>query len=274
MINAIRRMKLALCFGLALILLLVSTAPAAYAAVFELPVTIKAAFDKMAAAADQTTSSKLKTGYSSLIAVQKQDIEWDDKINALHYSNEEKLITVKQRMKSIDAAKIAKLEEEVKKTEEKYKPLFALHDSLTKQLSRAKSAKNKTLTAMLQSQTDASKLAVKIAKDNIKSKKDALKDAKTAASIKSKAIKATLTEVDKLKVKIKAAKSSVSSIKKQFTAETNTLKTAVRNSDSSSSLKSLNRLSGYMTQIIEQKKKIHGYETEISAIIAKANKQF
>lgn len=269
----LRGLKQPICFVLALLLLLTAIVPTANAAIFELPVTIKAAFDKMTASTDQATSAKLKSGYSSLITAQKQDIEWDVQINKLKYSNEEKLITTKQRIKDIDKAKLAKLEEEVKSAEKQYEPLFSLHSSLTKQLRLAKSAKNKTLTAMLQTQTDSAKIAVDIAKATIKSKKDALKKAKDTATKKSAAIKATLSDIDKLKVKIKASKSSISTTKKQFTSETNALKTAVRNSDASSSNKSLTRLNGYIEQIISQKKTLLDYEKQIAAIIAKADAQ-
>jgi len=269
-----RRIKLSLCLTLAGLLMLTLIPPAVNAAMFELPVTIKAAFDKMTAAADRSTSIKLSNGYSGLLSIQKQEMEWDEKINKLHYNNEEKLLAVRQRIKDLDAAKLIKLEDEIKKTEKKYEQLFSFHSTLTNQLKVAKSAKNKTLTAVFQAQVNASKIAVQLAKDDIKMKKTALKEAKSFVTKKTKAIKTTLAEVDKLKVKIRASKSTVSSTNKQFTSETNALKTASRNSDATNSVKSLSRLTGFKEQIIAEKKKMFSYEEQIAAVIVKANKQF
>lgn len=243
------------------------------AASFEFTVTVKTAFDKMTAAANSSTSAKLKQQYADLQAVQKQDIDWDKKVNDLHYKNEEALLATNARIKVIDAAKLSKLENDITAAKKKYEPVFTLYDSLNKQLSIAKSLKNKELTAFLKPQVEAAKVAVQLAKQDIKTKQTALSTAKTAAAKTKSQIKATLAGIDTNKVKVKAAKSTISSVKKQFTTEATILNQVVRKGDATATASSFTRLISYQRQINEQKQKIYTYEQQITSIIAKADSQ-
>ncbi|WP_028612819.1 hypothetical protein [Paenibacillus harenae] len=245
----------------------------ANAASFEFSVTYKSSFDKMVAAADKATSAKLASQYAQLQTVQKQDIEWDAKINHLHYRNEEAELSTRNRIKAIDAAKLAQLVADVTKTKKKYEPLFDLYDSLRQQLSLAKSFKDKWLVSVLTPQVEATKAAVTLAKLDIRNKEAALKNAKTSASQTIKKLKDMLAAIETVEIKIKAAKSSVSSTKKHFTTETAVLKLVVKKGDSNGALSSFTRLLSYMKQIHEQKQKMFSYEEQISAIIAKVDSQ-
>ncbi|MBD2871337.1 hypothetical protein [Paenibacillus arenilitoris] len=257
-----------------LVLLFLLLAPAAAtAASFEFTVTAKAAFDKMKAAADKTTSAKLASQYAQLQAVQKQEIEWEAKINTLHYRNEEAVLGTRNRIKAIDAAKIAKLEADVVQTKKKYEPLFDLYDSLKQQLSLAKSLKDKWLVGVLNPQVETAKAAAALAKADIRGKEAALKAAKADAAKAMKKIKDVLAGIDAVKIKIKASKSSVSSLKKQFKTETTILNQVVRKGDPTASVSSFTRLLAYMKQINEHRQKHYAYEQQISAIIAKADAQ-
>ncbi|CAM4378214.1 hypothetical protein L1N85_24990 [Paenibacillus alkaliterrae] len=257
-----------------LILLLTLISPiAASAASFEFTVTAKTAFDKMKAAANQATASKLTTQYAELQAVQKKAIEWDTKIDELHYRNEEAILGTRQRIKEIDAAKLSRLESDVVQAKKKYEPLFDLYDSLRQQLSLAKSYKNKWLVSVLNPQVETAKAAVQLAKLDIRGKEAALKTAKAAAAKAMKKLRDQLTGIDKIKIKIKAAKSSISSTNKHFRTETSILNQVVRKGNSTAALSSFARLLSFMKQINEQKQKMYAYEQQIMDVIAKVDAQ-
>lgn len=261
-------------FVMLLVLMLTITSPLSVsAAAFEFTVTAKTAFDKMKTAADKTTAAKLTAQYTDLQLVQKLDIEWDAKINTLHYRNEESLLSTRKRIKEIDAEHLLKLESTAVQTKKKYQSLFIFYDTLNQQLKKAKSKKDKTSISLLNSQIEVTKVAVQLAKLDIKNKETAHKSAKTAAADKTKKLRTLLAETDTIKVKIKAAKSSISSTKKQFTTEATILNQVVRKSDATASHSSLIRLNAYMKQINEQKQKIYGFEQQITSIIAKTDAQ-
>ncbi|WP_042168382.1 hypothetical protein [Paenibacillus gorillae] len=247
--------------------------PAANAAPFEFTVTAKTAYDKMIAAAPAATATKLAKQYSDLQTSQKSDIEWDKKINDLHYRNEENMLAARAKVKEIDVAKHAKLSEAIVQARKKYEPLFNMHETLKKQLAMAKSAKNKMMVSILQPQVDTAKTAVTIAKEDIKQKESALKKAKAETVATKKQINATLSSADTLKIKIKAAKGTISSLKKSFSTEGTLLNQAVRKGDAAASSTSFTRMLSWQQQIIEQKQNIYSYEQQINAVIAKANGQ-
>lgn len=256
------------------VLMLVILSPLSVsAASFEFTVTAKTAFDKMKAAADKTTAAKLTTQYTELQTVQKQDIEWDTKINTLHYRNEEALLSTRKKMKEIDAEALLKLETAVTKTKKDYQPLFAVYDSLNQQLKIAKSGKNKIMIKAVSTQLETTKVAVQLAKLDIKTREAALKAAKTAAANKTKKLRTILSDIDALKVKTKAAKSTVSSTNKSFTTEAAILNQVVRKGEATATQSSLTRLNAFMKAIIEQKQKMYDYEQGVTAIIVKADAQ-
>lgn len=258
----------------ALLLLFALLSPAsASAAPFEFTPTAKAAFDKMTAAASKATAAKLTSQYAELQRAQKLSIEWDAKIDQLHYRNEEEALAARQRIREVDAAKLQRLQEELAQTKKKYEPLFALYDSLRQQLSLAKSMKDKWLAGVLSPQIDTAKAAVQLAKLDIRSKEAALKKAKADAAKTMKKLRDMLAGADPLKIKIKAAKSAAGHVKKQFQTEASILNRVVRKGDSTASLSSFARMLGYMKQINGERQKIYGYEQQIAGIIAKVNSQ-
>ncbi|WP_424768496.1 hypothetical protein [Paenibacillus sp. sgz302251] len=260
--------------ALLLILLLIALYPTAVSASsFEFTVTAKSAFDKMKAAADKATTSKLTSQYTALQTVQKQTIQWDTKINDLHYRNEDAELTTRQRIKEVDANKLRKLEADVSRAKKQYQPLFNHYDTIRQQLSIAKSYQSKTLVSILNPQVETTKAAVQIAKQDIRSKEAALKAAKATATKTMKRIKDILIESDKVNIKIRSAKSAISTQKKQFTTETKILNQVVRKGDATATLSSFTRLISFTKQVNEQKQKIFAYEQQISSVIAKANVQ-
>ncbi|MFX3635816.1 MAG: hypothetical protein ACE3L7_27980 [Candidatus Pristimantibacillus sp.] len=256
-----------------LLLFMAPVASIVNAASFEFTVTYKTAFDKMIKAAKEATAGTLEKQYVDLQALQKQDVDWDKKINDLHYSNDEAVLLTRSKLKEIDAAKIKKLQEEVQRTKDKYQPLVAVYDSLKQQLALAKSLKNTTLAAMLKPQVETAKVAVQLARQNIRDKEAALKAAKAATAQTVKQIRETLAGIDTTKVKVKAAKSTISSTKKQFTTEVTILKQVVKKGDATATISSFTRLLSLQRQINEQKGKVFAFEQQITTIITKANSQ-
>lgn len=248
--------------------------PSANAAAFEFSATAKAAFDKMVAAAPSKDGASLKKQYSDLQSAQKRDIEWDRKVNDLHYRNEELLAAVRSRIKEIGAQKQAILSADVEKTRDKYKPLFALYDSLKQQLALAKSLKDKTMAAILQPQVDTAKAAAAAARSDIKAKEEALKKAKGEATATKNKLNGMLAVInDSLKIKIRSSKGTISSLKKSFATEAKLLNQAVRKGDAAATSASFTRMLDWQNQINEQKQFIYNYETQIGNVISKTSAQ-
>ncbi|MDQ0113941.1 hypothetical protein [Paenibacillus harenae] len=258
---------------LAVIIAAGTAVPAVHAAPFELTVTYKTAFDKMTASADKTTAAKLKQQYADLLASQKQEVSWDTFISGLHSRNTTAETAVREKIKQVDAAKLEKLKSEADKTREKYADLFELYDKMYSQLRLAKSIDSKTAVALLKPQVDSLKIAVAIARDDIRGKDAAYKAAKTAAAKKIAAYKKTLEGIESYESKIKTAKATNSSTKKLFDAEARIVKDALKKGDSKRTLGSLSKLLAYSKQINEQKAKIYSFEGQITAIITATGKQ-
>lgn len=259
-------------FGLVFLFLLAAPSVIS-AASFEFSATAKTAFDKMKGAADKTTAAKLTSQYAELQSVQKLTLDWDSRIDKLHYQNEEAVLTTRKRIKEIDADKLLQLESAVAQAKKKYEPLFRLYDSLNQQLSIAKSFKDKFATSLLKPQVETTKAAVQLAKLDIRSKEAALKEAKANTAKSIKKLRDQLGGIDSIKVKIKASKSSVSTTKKYFTTETSLLNQAVKKGDAAASSGSLARMLAYIKLINEQKQKTYAYEQQISSTIAKVDAQ-
>lgn len=243
---------------------------AVYAAPFAFTVTAQKAFDKMVAESTTKAGSQLKKNYDELQKLQKQEIDWDTRISALHYKNEENESLLSKRIKEIDKAKISSLEAEIEKTEQQYEPLFELYDSQKSQLRLAKASKNKDLIAFANAQVEVTKIAVQAANKEIDDMEDKLQKAKKDASAKMKAIRDILGGNDATESRIKAAKSNISSAKKLFSSETGKLVQHVRSGNELNSASSLTRLLIYERQILTQKTNIYYFEQQIAAVIAKA----
>lgn len=240
------------------------------AAPFEFSATAKKAFDKIVDSANSSTATTLKKHYSELQTLQKQDISFDTKISALRYKNQENDTLLRKRIKEIDKSKIASLQGDVTKAKQKYKPLFDLYDTQRSQLNLAKAAKNKDLTAIVNAKVQVTKIAVQAAKKDISAKEAAVKKAKSDASAKTKAVRDILDANKVTQSRIKAAKSAASQTKKLFTTESKVLLQVVRGGDASGTSSSLSRMLVHQRQILINKTNIHYYETQIAAVIAKA----
>lgn len=259
---------------LLLAMLIATAAPTALlAASMEFTASIKTAWDKTLAKADLTMKAKLNVLYKDFTALQVQEQNTDEQINKIHYANEQAELALRKQIKLIDAAKLEQLENQVKATRDRYKPLFEMYSSVNQQITAARAFKDKNLNAFLRSQADSMKIAVQIARQDIKAKEEALKTAKTLTAKKMKTLRDILAGADPLEIEIRAQKSAISSTKKRASSSWTTFTQAVKKLEASSTYDSFSSVVSYTRQAAYQKQNIQTLENRISDIIAKAKKQ-
>ncbi|MFC5653135.1 hypothetical protein ACFPYJ_29295 [Paenibacillus solisilvae] len=243
------------------------------AASMEFTSTIKTAWDKTLAKSDSTMKAGLNVLYSDFTALKVSDQTADGQIKTIHYANEQAELELRKQIKLIDAAKLQQLEQQVQAARDRYKPLFETYNSVNQQITAARLLKDKRLNAFLRSQADGLKIAVQLARQDIKVKEDALKAAKALASQKIKKLRDVLAGADPLEIEIRAQKSAVSSSKKQASTSWTTFTQTVRKLDASGTYQTFSSVIRYNRQITAQKQNIQTLEKRISDIIAKAKKQ-
>lgn len=260
-------------FVFVLALLLAAIVPvAAWAATYELSPTMKTAFDKMAAD-DGKLRGKLTEQYSEIIALQQKDVDAEAAIKSLHYRNEEAETIIRKQIKSIDADKLDKLKKDVEQTKARYKPLLDAYTAVNKQVAAARSLKNKDLSAIFRMQAESMKIAVQLAKQDMKGKEAALKKAKDAASSAQKKISALLEDIRPHETKIKAEKSAASNVKKSVASGWKSFTPLVKAGSAKPASDSLANLVSQFRQIVSHKQNILNLERKIESILMKAKAQ-
>jgi hypothetical protein len=259
---------------LLLAMLIGITAPTALlAASMEFTASIKAAWDKTVAKADNTLKAKLNVLYTDFTSLKVQEQNTGEEIDTIHYANEQAELALRKQIKLIDAEKLKQLENQVKAARDRYKPLFEMYSSLNQQITAARALKNKSLNAILRSQADSMKIAVQLARQDIKAKVDALKAAKALASQKMKKQREILAGADPLEIEIKAQKSAISSTKKRAFSSWTAFTQAVKKLEASAAYGSFSSVVSYNRQVTYQKQNIQTLEKRISDIISNAKKQ-
>lgn len=236
------------------------------AASFELSATAKDSFDKMVSSTNATSANLLNNRYADTLNLQQQSQEWDTKIKDLHTTNEGELVAIKQQIQIVDSVKLTTLQTQLTEARNRYEPLFNMYESLNQQKAAAKKLSNKTYYNLLQTQTENMKIAVQLARADIRNKVNTLTTAKNDAAKTKKTLRAMLDPISPLKTQIQTTKSNTSTTQKKFTAETSTFKQSIKNSHVSSSLKSLEALVTHIKKVIEYKQKTYSLEQQISEI--------
>lgn len=267
--------KLMKTFPAALMLLmsLFTSAGAANAAAAVLTPSIQAAFELTAAAAESSARVKLKSQYSELSAQTAQYESREEQIRILHESNAQALLVVRNQIKEIDQAAVAKLTSAVSSVKQHYQPLFDQYSALNNRITLLKGLKDKTLNSVLRTQAEAMKIAVQIARQEIRDKEALLKAAKEERTRKITAARKTLAGIDSPQTTIKSQKSVAAALNQRITADFGDFKSAIRKQNpvlAGQSLTSL--LSGYK-QIAASKQKIIELEQKVAAVIAATAKQ-
>ncbi|MCJ8010491.1 hypothetical protein MUG84_01890 [Paenibacillus sp. KQZ6P-2] len=245
---------------------------AAAAASMQWSASQQAAVDR-ATASDAALRSKLGSLYSRFKDLQSQLQQVDQSISSLHYKNEETQSSLTKQIKVIDADKIARLEQAVKQTKDKYKPILTMYTTLNQQITTANKLKNKQLSSALKTQVDTMKLAVQMAKMDIQNKEQALASAKAQRSSAQKKIRGILAGADSVRIKIKAEKSTATILNKNVSPLWKGVTQAVKVGDAKKIHTDLNTLVNQLLQIQSQKQKILSLENQISGILQNAKSQ-
>jgi hypothetical protein len=257
-----------------LTLIFITTLPTSVMATpFELTATAKTQFNQMISSNNSASATTMNSRYANVLLLQHQDQEWDKKIKDLHYTNEETLILLKKQIQLIDSSKINTLQTQVTQARDRYNPLFSMYESLNRQKSVAKKLKNKDFYNILLSQSETMKIAVQLARADIRNKENLLSTAKSNTATLKKKLRGMLEDIAPLKVQIKVAKNDTSMSQKRFTAETSILKQYIKSGSVNSTLKSLEGLITHIQKVIEHKQKILSLEQMISEVIRKTKLQ-
>lgn len=230
--------------------------------------------NKLIMVEDKVTADKLKNAYAEFLTLRQQELELDGQIESIHHTNEEALAALRKQIREIDAVSIASLQAEVTKTREQSKPLFALSESLNKQLSDAKKNKNKDLAAQIVRKLDGIKGPILLLRQEIRYKEALLKDAKDSANKTMKRIRTILDETNAIYTQIKIDKSVQSSIMKLFPLQTQYLNQTAKKGDATGALHALKTLCDYLSVIGSKQQNIYTLEQKITVIMENAKTQF
>ncbi|MNC12582.1 hypothetical protein D3C76_76790 [compost metagenome] len=258
---------------LSFVLLMLPLAGKAAASGTELTPSIQAAFDLTAAVADSSSRSRLKSQYSELSALSAQYNSREEQIRKLHESNAQALLTVKEKIKNIDQANVTRLTAAVASTKARYQPLFDQYSALNTRISLIRRLGDKSLNSVLRTQSDAMKILVQMARQDIRDKEAQLKAAKDARTKKIAAVRKTLAGIESPQTSIKSQKSVVSSLNKRLSADWSSFKSAIRKKNPSLTGLSLSSLLSGHQQIAASKQKIIELEQKVAGVITAASKQ-
>ncbi len=254
------------------LLMTMTASPVAEAAGFELSITGKKMLEQTKNSSTASITEALRKQEASLISLQQKDGAITQQTSTLYYENKEAEARLKIRLKQHDADHIATLNQDVINTKKRYEPLFTLYSSLNKELALARKIKNKELTATVKAQVDTTKVAVTLAKEDLRRKQDKLTAAKKTRDEAVKKVKTSLSQKDPFLVQIKSAKSNISAAKKRFSEEMKRFNLIVKKKEGAEVLASLTKLATIAGEIVAQRESIVALETKVNQIIAGADK--
>ncbi|WNS41905.1 hypothetical protein [Paenibacillus sp. MMS20-IR301] len=262
--------------GILLLSLLIALAvPAASAAAAATVFTssIQTSFDLTAATADSTARARLKSQYTELTALSAEYDSREVQIRKLHDDNTLNLTAVREAIKNIDQDSINRLTASVTSTKERYQPLFDQYSALNKRISLLKGLKDKTLNSVLKLQSEAMKLMVQAARQEIRDKEALLKSAKETRARRIASARKTLAGIESPQISIKSQKSAASALNKRLSADWSDFKAAIRKQNPVPAGQSLSAMNATYRQIAASKQKIIEYEQRIAGIIAATRKE-
>lgn len=243
--------------GLLLVLVVAVIAGTPVQAAEQLSATRKAIFDELVKEADATSAKAMTTNYNRVLQLQQQKDDWEASAKSVYYVHQEKLSKVNTRLKAYHTSKIEQLEQRLQKTKNGYEPLFALGRTL--------STKSSSVSSL--------KLAIELARQEIRWQQEDVKQAKAERTKMTKTIRAILAEADPIRSRIKGEKSNITATNKKFNAEWKTFGGAVSKKEPKRVQTSLSALVRYGEQMVASKKAIHDYEKQIQAIIDRADRE-
>ncbi|MBP1964820.1 hypothetical protein [Paenibacillus aceris] len=253
----------------AFVLLSVISVEAAAAA----PIEITAALlEKTMASATQTQANRIHSLQDELLTLQKQEQDWDTTIALQHNQNKEAQAALSQQAKEIDKPQLAKLEEDVLQTRERYKPLLSRYTALNKQIETVRPLKNKSLNTLLRLQAAALKIPVQLARADIQAKEKVRQAAKEQSSKAAKKVRSLLDDLDPVNAQIKAKQSAVKSSRKSLSPLWSGFKKSAKQGDAIGVQSTLSSMVSLLRQINEEKQRIFKLETNVRDKLAAIKK--
>ncbi|MEC0270210.1 hypothetical protein [Paenibacillus anseongense] len=228
--------------------------------------------DKTLAASTQAQTNRIHALQDELVTLQKQEQEWDHSITVQHNQNKETLAALSKQAKAIDAAQLAKLEEDVLRTRERYKPLLSRYTAINKQIEDVRPLKNKSLNTMLRLQATALKIPAQLARADIQSKEKAHRAAKDKASKATKDIRDRLEDINPTNVQIKAKMSAVQSSRKSLSPLWSAFKKSAKKGDAIGVQSTLSSMVSLLRQVNDEKQRIYKLETSVRDKLATIKK--
>ncbi|KRF30450.1 hypothetical protein [Paenibacillus sp. Soil787] len=252
--------------ALLIALALASAIPAelASAASFEITTTIQASLDKTIAGATQTQANRINSLYTEFLTLQKQEQDWDTKINTLHNRNKDTSAELGNQAKEIDSAKLAKLEEDITQTRARHQPLLSQYTALNKQIEAARLLNSKSLNVLLRIQAAAMRIPVQLARIDISAKVKALQTAKDKASKATKKVRTSLNDIDPINVQIKAKQGAIKTIQTSLSPIWTAFKQGAKKEDTNAVQSSLTSIASLSRQTNAEKESIFKLEMKIS----------
>ncbi|MHA0856433.1 hypothetical protein [Paenibacillus sp. CMAA1364] len=239
----------------------------------ELTTTTQSKFDTMVASAQGSTGSMMRNRYAHILNLQQQAEEWNHKIKIVQYQNEEALIILKKQIQLLDFNKITTLQNQLTQARDRYTPLFSMYESLQRQKAIAKKLTHKDLYQLLHSQSEGMKIAVQLARTDIRNKESQFTTAKRLSTATKKKLRELLDPTTPLRVHIKVAKNAASTSQKKMVAEISTLKKYIHNNSVSHTVSFLETLYTHAQSVFTHKQKVLALEEQISHIIKNTGSQ-
>lgn len=239
----------------------------------DLGVTAQKAWDSVLNKADAQTRRSLKQAYEKVGDWKAQEQAWEQKTKGLHAANTTELERLRKEIRQTDAAKLAALDETVKRTQARYEPLFTLYSSVNKQLEAAKVINNKEWSAAIRTQAETLKPMVQLARDDIRTKKKKLAEARKRKNAEVKRLRTMLAGADPVKKQIQTAKKQVSLSRERYSKALQHFKQSTKQGQPARVLSSLNSLVSSAEKWAGSKQSIHVLEQNVSATYAKVRQE-
>lgn len=245
---------------------------AASAAKIEVTASVKAQFDRTAAAAQPAMRSRLQSQYGKLLTARNQRESWELAVKQSRYLNDEQEAAIRRSLRDLDADKIKSLERQVEQAKLHAKPASEMYTAAKRLASAAKSSGQKTLYTYYRNRADTLKLAADLARDEVKRKEEALRTAKRARTDRAKQIRAVLAEREKLNARIKAERAALTVPNRRIGEVWKNFKTAVKAEDSARTASALTQLIADHETIVAVNKRIHAHERSAAEVINRARR--
>ncbi len=226
--------------------------------------------DKALADADRLHSTSIRKLYVQLESLQQQDTELEAMTKTEKLRNDGALLALRERMKSLDKSRLEQLTRQAESARKLYQPLFTAYSSLNSQVQAARKSGNKARAESLSAQASELKLAVQLARQDLKLRKDTLQAAKQQRARTLQAVRHVLAELDRVKLKAKQQRLEMSTTRKSLTTTWKSFNQHMKNKDAprmSTSLTSLTRLAH---TIVQARQQLYDLEQQRGRILTRA----